>query len=292
MTTPKLWQRTNADGKFFGSYHVTIKKRRINLHTQDVETARKRRALAMRGQQRFKDDSQGAAEKLIAALDATPDHTAGVVDGAARTPGADLPSGGAPPQLALPPMQPETPEPVIEPERIDAGGGSWTDDVAAAAGGATPDGAAADAGATAGGSSSVRLSDLPMMAGIFITASRLLVQLQVMGQVKAARSLFKVDLPMLSDPPPKDLADFLRQQSEKWPDTHPCEPGRQMWEAFLRRVCPDDFPVPDYIMAPILVGIGTLPLQIANAEKIGASAEPAAAAAQPTGAAPDATAVA
>jgi len=280
MTLPKLWRRTNADGEEIGAYHVTIKKRRINLRTQDGDKAKKRRLQAVSGRRTFEDDSQGTA-RINAALDAAPGMTPpGVVEGAVRTDDSPpaAPSGAPPPLALLPPI----PEPeVVDAEPIPSPpAGSWTDDVA---GGAAPSTGAADSPPPVG--SNVNVSDI-IPDSAFVAVSRIAVQLQMIGQSVIARKLFKFDLPVLADPPPKDLPDFMKRQGERWPQTDPREPGRAMWEKVARRICPTELPIPDYVAAPLLVAAGTLPVQFMNGSRIDPSAPPQQPAPQSQGAPP------
>jgi hypothetical protein len=270
---PALWRRKKASGEYFGSFHVTIKGVRVNLWTQNAEKARKRRLEAMRGKREFDpDESEAAAEKLIEVLDAPPAPSSSPPE----LPPASFQPDGPPPELplALPPMPPASSAPeVVDAQRIDPPpASSWTDDATAAAGAGLP----GDEAPEMAGAERTRLSDLPILQGAFITLSRLCVQIQIAAQVAAARKFAGLDVPMLADPPAKDMGEFLAQQGQKWPDTDPREPGRQIWEGFFRRICPDDLPVPDWALAPLVVAAMTLPMQFANASKADPNATPAA----------------
>jgi hypothetical protein len=278
VKAPALWRR-KIGGELIGSFHVTIKGKRVNLRTKDAETARKRRASAVRGVRTFEeDDSVGAAEKLIAVLDAVPPPPGGgAVEGAALADGPRSPPVVAPPLLALAPMPPAS----SGPERVEAepieqpSASSWTEDATAAAGQALP----GEDAPPAEGAERATIGDLPMFAEAFVLASRIAVQLQMLLQAMLARKIFKFDLPVLADPPPKDLGQFMEQQGKPWPKTDPREAGRAQWEKFARRVCPTELPIPDWVAAPLLVAVGTLPVQFMHGSKIDPNAPPVAAAA-------------
>ncbi len=105
MKLPKLWRVKRAK-KAIGAFHVTWKGERINLATQDAAEALKRaREVVTKGRKKFRDDADGAAESLIAAVRDVPPTP----PPASTAPWAPVDFG--PPAPALPPIPNEAPPP-------------------------------------------------------------------------------------------------------------------------------------------------------------------------------------
>jgi hypothetical protein len=90
---------------------------------------------------------------------------------------------------------------------------------------------------------------------------------QVGIQVWCWKKFYGLKVPPLEEQP-TSMEEFLRRQMSPWPADDVREPGRQMWEHFLRRLIPEDLPIPDYLLAPILVAAGTVPIQFLRGERI------------------------
>jgi hypothetical protein len=141
VNLPRLWRRKRADGREFGSYHVVIKKRRVNLRTSDAEKARRRRLEAWRGKKDFMDDVEAAAAVAVEAFDSAP---ADLFEPRAQSaPTLETPASPAP---VVPPPPPVTPMPVPPPVPLigllpdgyaPPGAAGWQDDASAAAGAAS-----------------------------------------------------------------------------------------------------------------------------------------------------------
>ncbi len=285
---PALQRAIGKNGQRIGSYFLwtrddaSKKYSRINLATKDEAKARRRRTEAMGGRRVFVYDDDEPAPAPAAPAPAIPiipsSHQLGPVEGSHWQPivlppePAPLAQGAAEP---APSIAPETPQSDTD----------WTRDAARAAGApdvesSTPSepenkGAPAPAApAQVVDDGQVRIKDLAEIGPVFVTASRIVVQLQIALHVLIARYLFKTELDPIREEVPKDVVGFMKAQGEKWPDTDPREPGRAMWEKFGRRICPDNLVLPDWALAPALVAAGTLPIQVANRKPVAPALKP------------------
>jgi hypothetical protein len=274
-TLPKLWQR-NIGGKLIGAFHVTIKGTRINLGTKDASEALKRRKLAMAGRRKFKDDIEGAAEATIAALDGTAGaQSPAVVDAGAatETPATSTAPTAPPPQL--PPVLPElAPAPAVNQQAPS----DWAAAANTAAAEVPSDASLPGGDGSAGAAlPKVKFGELPFLKGAFVTLSKMAVTVQVALQAWAARVIGDVEVGRVG-PPAEQLTpeEFAAQaaNAKPWDADDPREQGRQIWEECFKRICPDDFDVPDWLLAPMVVAMFTLPVQIAGAKKIDHSKDP------------------
>lgn len=304
---PALQRARNKNtGHYIGSFFIwhrppgADKYARINLATKNIVKAEQRRheAVTMGKRQFVYDDDN--SERTAQLLNQT------------SAPAPSVPVVPMTVARQLGPIAPETPTPIVvppepapldqretppDPSTFDTAADDWTKDAARAAGAPDMPQAASsesenkDAPAPAAqqpvDDGSVRIKDLAQLGPIFVTASRIAVQLQIAFHVLIARYLFKVELDPIRDDVPKDIAGFMAAQGRPWAETDPREGGRQMWERFARRICPDNLVVPDWVLAPALVAVGTLPTQIANAKPINKAKPhvpviPAQPAAQPT----------
>lgn len=239
MKLPNVWRRKRGRREF-GSFYCEIKGERINLRTQSRAKALGRAAAAMRGDRSFESDSQGAA-KLIAALDGgdSARKTLSLVDPLAVVDGGVAGAASTPPGEPPAPPPPPPPEPeVIEPEPVAPGDTGWTDDVRGAA-------AAAEAEATPPPVIDPAWLDLAIKK-----AAVLLVEAQLWTHDWCARRWGEVELgKVLPDDPTRAAPQAI-------------------WEAFIRRHMPAELPIPDWLLAPILVAGQCLPVQIAGAKPI------------------------
>jgi hypothetical protein len=270
---PKLWQRDRGGVKF-GSWHVYVKNRPINLHTKDVEIAKKRRGLALGGQQDFRDDAQGAAADAIAALGEVAPQPQILNPGEPQVPPATAQPGlraAAPSPEMGAPAAPETiePEPIPQSEQSTAG---WADDVSAAAGAST-----GDAGATAE-APRLRLADFAWFKAALVTGSKVAVGLQLHAQAWAMRLVGDVEAGRVGPPPsvrepdsPESMAAFMKIASAPWDERDPREPGRQAYERTIVALIPEELPVPAWLKwfeAPVITALNTAPIQWQTGQKI------------------------
>lgn len=276
-----LQRARNKAGAHIGSYFIwvrdetTLKYRRVNLATKNFEKAKARRSEAMSGRRDFVyDDDEKSLDTPTApepapVIPVVPIPTARQLE----------PMESSPVVLPPEPAPLEQPASIPDPPPFDASSDDWTKDAARAAGAPDVVSQAAspsapenkDAPAPAAqpvDDGNVRIKDLAQLGPIFITASRIAVQLQIAFHVLVARYLFKIELDPIRDDVPKDIAGFMAAQGRPWAEGDPREGGRQLWERCARRLCPDNLVLPDFVLAPIVVGIGTLPTQIANAKPI------------------------
>ena len=288
---PALMRARAKHGGHIGSYFMwlavageknpagTQKYKRVNLATKDFEKAKIRRADAIAsGKTDFiydDDESAVATPRPPEPAPVIPVVPAQLVAVETARP-IVLPPEPAP--LDQRPADPPPSNGVAETPATD-----WTVDAARAAGATdTPATTAESAPATTAAPSSetppddgkVRIKDIAIMKSVFVTASRIAVQLQIAFHVLIARYLFKTELDPIRDDVPKDVAGFMAAQGQPWPDTDPREAGRQMWEQFGKRVCPDDLVVPDWVLAPALVAVQVLPIQIQHAKPLAPKPKP------------------
>jgi hypothetical protein len=292
---PALMRARAKHGGHIGSYFMWLaipgeknpsggqKYKRVNLATKDFEKAKVRRGDAMAtGKTDFlydDDETAVAAPRPPDPAPVIPVVPAPVMSqlAAAEYHPIVLPAEPAP--LDQRPADPPPSNGVAETPATD-----WTVDAARAAGatdapGATTEPApattAAPAPETPPDDGKVRIKDIAIMKSVFVTASRIAVQLQIAFHVLVARYLFKLELdPIRDENIPKDVAGFMAAQGQPWPDTDPREAGRQMWEQFGKRVCPDDLVLPDWVLAPALVAVQVLPIQIQHAKPLAPKPKP------------------
>lgn len=259
----RLFWKVVRGGREIGKFHTLCTGGlRVNLWTVDaVEAAKRARIARSAAAAGFEvPDFRRAAEGAAAAADAV-----AALGNAAPSTALVPTTAGAPP--SPPPAEPEIiePEPIPQAQRSAEG---WADDVAAAASASTGEPPPPEPGA------GVRMADLPWLAGAIVTGSKVLVALQLRGQAWAIRAIGDVEAGRVGpvvEPAPQteeDLASVMKKAAQPWAGDDPREPGRQVWEGFLKRVMPEDLPIPDYLLAPLLVGVFTLPVQIAGCTPI------------------------
>lgn len=288
---PAIIRARNKKGAHIGSYFmwVTIpgetnasgrpKQKRVSLATKDLAKARARRLEVMNGARDFVYDDDDNVIDTPRAPEPAP-----VIPVVPLPVTRQLAAADAPQPIVLPPepapldQRPADPVPTTAVETPNTD--DWTKDAARAAGApdVTPptsetenkvEPAPAAQAAQPVDDGVIRVKDLAAIGPVFVTASRIAVQLQVVLHVLVARYLFKVELDPLREPDmPKDVDGFMKRMGTPFPDGDPREAGRQMWERFARRKFPDDLALPDWVLAPVLVGVSTLPTQIANAKPI------------------------
>jgi hypothetical protein len=252
---PRLWRRTNADGAAIGAWHTTIKKRRINLLTDDRQLAHERRREAVRGVRKWPrkmlpkvsapTPAKGTAEDKLAAL--------GEVDAPDLNPGSESSPAavnGTPSMAGNPAPPPELGSvPVIEPEPIPAvtDAGDWAGDFGAA-------GAAATADEQPAAPARLRLTDFEWFDGALVTLSKLAVGLQLKGQAYAMRVLGDVEAGRVGPPPVQvegegvaAMAAVMAMASKRWEETDPREPGRKAYEKTIVALIPAELPVPAWL---------------------------------------------
>ena len=225
-----LWKVKRA-GKRIGSWHFTAPGgKRVNTNTADVDAANRfqDRYLARLAKAAQKADTQGAAAATIAALDATPEPTSLASE--------------APPPPSLPAA-----EPVASEEStalpVDPDGyippppdtGDWAADAARAA-----------SGAPAAEAATPKL-DPEWLDGAIEQAASMLVELQIAGQEWSIKRGLKIK--------PGAIAG----------DSNLRRPGVELWKQQIRQWMPTDIDAPPWLLALIITGAATLPVQFANA---------------------------
>ncbi len=293
---PAIMRARGAKGQHIGSYFSWFavegqktktgnqKYQRVSYATKDLDKAKVRRLEAVNGRRDFVNDDPERFPVDVAAVEPAP------VVPVIPLPMARQLAAAEPQPIVLPPEPAPVDQRASEPAPSTGvespPSDDWTKDATRAAGapdtgpmesvnptaaadsGSTPDGSTKGAPAAPVDDGQVRIKDLEMLGPVFVTASRIAVQLQVAFHVLIARWLFKTELDPIREEMPKDVVGFMKAQGEKWPDTDPREPGRAMWEKFGRRICPDDLVLPDWALAPALVAVGTLPIQVSNRKPV------------------------
>lgn len=269
MKLPKLRRNKSPSGKFVGNWWIPDPNGgpRINLGTQDAKVARENaRAALKNGKRDFTPDDQAAAAATVDALDHVDDPP---------PPAPTPPPAPAPPTLALVPQDaPPADAPPADAPPSPKPAGDWAADANAAAASSAADDQAD--GEIPAEEPRPKLSELPFLQTAIVSASKLAVYVQVAIQSWAARRFFKLELPPLDDPAkaPKTIEEFSALLSSPWPTTDPREPGRQVYEAIVRRMIPEDMPIPDWALAPALVAAFTLMAQIPHARRVRTDGQP------------------
>ncbi len=296
---PAVKRKKGKGGAFVGNCFAIIDRLRVDLGTEDHRVALKNLRAAMKGKRDFTSDSTAAADATVQQLAAM----AGTA--APLSPAQGKQTSDRPPELEAPmgtilPIQPpptalalvpaiEAPpphSPAAAPDPFEAAN-------AAAAAGGEPS-SSGGSGAPIPEQPPLRFADVPWFKGAFISASKFLVSLQLRAQEWGARYTMGLKLgpvgPQMPEPKTiEELHALFEKMGEPWAPNDPREAGRATWETFLRRVCPDHLPIPDYLLAPLAVLVFTLPVQFAGAVPVeqpkpsedasGPAAEPTAAAA-------------
>jgi hypothetical protein len=285
---PRLWRRTNADGAEIGAWHVTVKKRRINLLTDDRPLAHERRREAVRGVRKWPRKmlpknaapapTKGTADSNLAAL--------GEMDAPDLNPGSESSPAavnGTPSMAGHPAPPPDLGEqaPVIEPEPIPAApadAGDWAADMhSAGSASAAPEAPAAP--------QRLRLQDFEWFDSVLVTASKIAVGLQLKGQAYAMRVLGDVEAGRVGPPPVAvegegvaAMAAFMKIASARWEENDPREPGRRAYEKTIVALIPAELPVPAWLKwfeAPLITAVNTAPIQWETGRKIKPGEAPA-----------------
>jgi hypothetical protein len=275
----------NKKGAHIGSYFMWVyrpdsdKYKRVTLATKDFEKAKARRVEAMNGRRDFTFDDDEQSMDTPRAPEPAP--VIPIIPSSHQLTAPEYQPIVLPPEPAPVDQRPAEPAPSTG---IESPPDDWTKDAARAAGApepamptasaTEPENKDAPAPAAHVDDGQIRIKDLEQLGPVFVTASRIVVQLQIALHVLVARYLFKTELDPIRDEMPKDVVGFMKAQGEKWADTDPREPGRAMWERFGRRICPDNLVLPDWALAPALVAVGTLPIQVANRKPVVAKAKP------------------
>lgn len=241
-------------GKEIGSWCIELRGKKINLHTKDVEEARRRRVLAVeKGVRTFKSDSvEGTAAQVAAAVDGvgTAAGEAAVVEtgpaapnaapppastGAAGPVAAAVNAAAAPPAAAAaaPAPAPAPPGPTTGPELADV--------VAAAAGGAGQD----------PGAAGVQTKIDPELVTMLLdqAADGLVVLQLTLQKWLIAKTVKVVASPVQASN--KSLAD-----------------GKRLHTLWMRALVPPDLNLPPWAGAIFVVGFGTVGEQLKDAPPI------------------------
>jgi hypothetical protein len=220
---PKLWRGRNKEGKEVGAWYIHIKKKPVNLRTQDYTKARERAREALAGKRDFVDEryfeesvpeETSTSQRQIAAIPETPETTQGAGDWASdaqRAASAGTTAVKLDEYIPPPPKdEPITAKPIPTPGAADS-------------------------------------TNLPpeLMEGLIKQIAHTLVELQIHCQEYLAIRFGKFqpgEVPLESD-------------ARKIPAA--------IWESAVRKMIPTDVPLPEWLVAPLLVAMlaGTLQLE-------------------------------
>lgn len=270
MSLPELHRNRKKNGRYYGSFWVRWDGERCTLDTEDPGLARARRKQVVAGKRFGKPAAVAVSSstppplgrELVDALDqvdGTQPMRAGVAPAVAHNP--EQPGSTPGPATESPPpadVAPRAATPLALPPVEAAKAAGWADDLGAAAAAsdaAASSGAPGDGGPTSDGGSRVGFDPAWLDNGIK-KAAGLAVEAQLWLQEWAARRWGEVELGKV----PKD--------------SDAREPGRDLWEGFIRRIMPTDLPIPDWLAAPIAVAMFTLPVQLAGARPISKNPAP------------------
>lgn len=256
-------KRKKKGGAYYGNCFTVIDRLRIDLGTEDHRVALKRLRAAMKGQRDFTSDATAAADATVQQLAAMA-GTAAPIAPLLEEPEKTMQT--PPPQLALVPVDRPAPPPPPNPSP------SSPDpfEAANAAAAATEDPSSSGPTGAPIPETPLRFAEIPWLKGAFISASKFLVALQLRAQEWAVKYTMGLQLGPVGPqmPEPKNIEELhalFAKLAEPWDQNDPREAGRSTWEGFLKRVCPDQLPIPDYVLAPLAVLVFTLPVQFAGA---------------------------
>jgi hypothetical protein len=261
----RLPRRYKTRGKEGGNYFQRVGDKDVNLRTKDARIALLRAKEAKAGKTFTKDDqSDGdAAATSIAATVVGKEAAKAAPFVEPPAPAASgVSPGGSPPGFpqgvdpthtrpaALPPIgaspngqTPPTRE-GVKPDGYFPPAPGWAEQVAqaAAAGGAREEEEDAD-----------EEMDPEMLEGLFEQAAELAVELQLMLQAWI-------------------LKKRLEAKAGEVPAEGPGSKGRvigaKLWKKELRRMVPDDWGLPGWVVAPLMIAAYTLPVQLGGATPI------------------------
>ncbi len=269
----RLPRRYKSKGKESGNYFQRVEGGKdVNLKTKNAEIALRRAKLAKEGLRYFEQDDGDAAATSIAAtvVGTEAAKSAPVVEPPALAASGLQPGGfppGSPPATspthtapaALPPIgtspNGETPrsEEGVKPDGYIPPPRGWADAVAdaAAAGGAA---AEEDADEEEG-------PDPELMDGLIEQAAELAVELQLMFQAWLIKKRLEAKAGEVPTEGPQAKGRIV---------------GAKIWKKEIRRMLPGDLGLPGWLLAPLMIGAYTLPVQLGNATPIPKSSEEAA----------------
>lgn len=249
---PKL-RRVKINGQEIGNYQCTVKGERVNLRTKDYFKARERAKLAVEsGVKDFPDDrydpTLATAPVVTTPSDAPPATGGSWVDDVAASAGAGLKAD----QLVVQ-------EKVYRPS--NDGTSSWTQDTGD---GATPpnypnsDRPSPPTEEKKAVPETEGQTFIPpeLLEGLVKQAAYMCVELQITAQEWMALRWGKFEAGQV---PPDSKARTL---------------PLAIWEAQWKKWIPTDVPLPEWLVAPILLGALTIPVQLAGAKPIKKEASP------------------
>lgn len=248
----------NKAGKETGSFFLTIGSKEVNLWTQDAGKALERAKLARKGERNFpKDDDAGAVTSVAATVVGTeaakpadvvespvPAASGSQVQASSppaptyptHTGPAALPAIGAPPTPGTPPTREE-----VKPDGYIPPAPGWAAAVAGAA------------GASGAPDPEPEPMDEEFLEGLIEQAAALAVELQLMLQAWIVKRRLE-----LNAAPVPESGDGSKGRTI----------GVKIWKKEIRKMMPDDLPLPGWVVAPLMIAAYTIPVQLANATPI------------------------
>lgn len=254
----RLPRRYKKNGKETGSFYLRVGGRDVNLRTKSAEIALERAKLARKGQRDFKhDDDAGAVTSVAATVVGTeaakpaavvesPGPAASGSQAQASSPPAPtyptqtgpaaLPAIGAPPAAGTPPTREE-----VKPDGYIPPAPGWAAAVAGAA------------GASSAPDPEPEPMDEEFLEGLIEQAAALAVELQIMLQAWIVKRRLE-----LNAAPVPESGDGSKGRTI----------GAKIWKREIRKLMPDDLPLPGWVVAPLMIAAYTIPVQLANATPV------------------------
>jgi hypothetical protein len=253
--------RQRKNGKEYGPFLFNWRGYQVNLRTKDANKANDRAKEVRAGRREFEADDGAAAASVAATVVGTEGaKTPSVVEPpapaasglpSAPPPGASplppthtgpaaLPPIGGPPADQTPPQREE-----VRPDEVIPPVPGWAEKVSEAAGAqsAPPEGE--------GEGPSV---DPEFIDGLCEQAADLAVELQLMGQAWLIKKRLEANAGAVPLEGPGSKGRIV---------------GRQIWVRELKKLMPDDLDfLPGWLVAPLMVGAYTLPVQLKGATPI------------------------
>jgi hypothetical protein len=235
---PKLY-RMKRDGKEFGAFYVNIKKKPVNLRTQNYFKARERALQAVEGGRRdfpddryFEDNTPIIPTEVPAANNPTPSAATPIVAGDWTADATRAAAAGVEADQYFPPALPPMPQPASS---------GWED--------AAPKAAPMPAAKPAGAEGSTSLPP-EMLDGLIKQIAVTIVELQIQGQEYLWLRFGKLQPGVVP----------LDSKARELPVA--------IWESQVRKWIPTDVPLPEWLVAPILCAALTIPVQLEGATPI------------------------
>jgi hypothetical protein len=251
----KLHRKKKPGGKFYGTFFVMVGKTKIGLQTKDPTLALQRAREVAAGKREFEPDTAGGVAGMAASALFPPTVHPWLPDPSPTDTPPEPPAETAPEAprallAAIPDVSGPSPPTGVTPDAYAGPGAtSWTATVGAAA--------TETAGTQSDKQEADDAADEPPEAFLDAELISQIVEEAAVGitelQIKAQEWALKRGL----------LVPGMRVRAAVvTPDAKGRAMGRKLWMRVFSRLMPDKLPIPDWVAAPAMILVMTLPVQL------------------------------